>query len=692
MSFTPQQYPLSPSPANSAIQVGAPVLSAGDGATLLYNSSSTVTIYLSGNPNFNINSTDHFQLPPQSALLLDGTESVYAAVVTGAATLQAIPGSVQFASGIVTASTVIIFGTSGGLFIFNGVPALGNNPILSISDASSDPVGNEITPSLSLAGLPELIYSSAPMLGNLIAAISGSAGTDNFGNPYVAGAQFGAPGTEQISLIPNANTPLTLTSAVAGIFAGIAQLDTTDSDQVFGGIVGSAILGSGTTAKMSSLVSSPFGTQGSCILLTAQNDGGTDTAWVMICATSTPDDETLVITPLMWIAPYALVLYGGQSGTVVVTKTSGSGNIPIPADAQATGKGESWGSGGGAGTSSNFGAAGAGGGEYAQEPALAITPGGNVAYSVGAGGVGGIPGGRSSTNGNPSTLTGSAVTVTANGGQKGTGTNTPGDGGTGSTNTIHNNGGNGGTTETNATGGGGGGSSAGPGGAGGNGQEGKTKGGAGGVAPSGGGDGGAGGNNGDIGTNGFSPGGGGGGGGADAEGGDGFSGQVRLTYSTGNPTVLASFASAATTDPFGTSIPANGMVPPLVAIEPGTADTPESWHYVGTAGQPAFGSGWSNVGSPNEDLAFKLLAEENAVWIKGYVNNATAANTASIFTLPTGYRPNSQQFFTMTEDPNSTITLKALLVTTAGVVELAPGLAPAGAGNYLIDCILSLDI
>lgn len=596
---------------------------------------------------------------------------------------------------------IVLDGVRGAIFEYDS-----NNDLVAswASSAGTDPYGNAYPAGISISSASVLgpyvvlnssglfLYSGAPSPGNLIAAIAAYAGTDSYGNPFVQGAQFGAPGTDQISLIPNAGTPLLLASAISGAFAGIAQLDTTDTNQMLGGIVGSALLGSGTTTKMSALMSSPFGTQGSCLLLTAENDGGTDTGWAMICATSTPDDETLFITPIAWFYPYGMVLYSGSSGVTVVTKTSGSGNIAISADAQSTGKGETWGSGGGAGTSSNFGAAGAGGGEYAQEPALAITPGGNVAYSVGAPGAGGIPGGRSSTDGAASTLTGSAATVTANGGQKGTGTNTPGNGGTGSTNTVHNNGGNGGTTITNATGGGGGGSSAGPGGAGSNGQEGKTKGGAGGTAPSGGGNGGAGGNNGDIGTNGFSPGGGGGGGGTDAEGADGGNGQVRLTYSTGNPTVLASITSAATTDPFGTSIPAGAMLPPLVAVEPGTTETPESWHYVGAAGEPAFGSGWSNENASNEAVAFKLLAEENLVIIKGLAHNSTATNTAPMFTLPTAYRPGTQQQFTCIENPGASPTLKTVAIQANGQVVVSGGSAGIDTAGYTIQCLYSLDI
>ena len=92
----------------------------------------------------------------------------------------------------IIANIVIIEGDNAGLFVYNGTPSVSNPPILSITDSTTDPYGNTVTPSLSLSGLPELIYSGAPMLGNLIAAISGQSGTDEFGNTYIAGAQFGA--------------------------------------------------------------------------------------------------------------------------------------------------------------------------------------------------------------------------------------------------------------------------------------------------------------------------------------------------------------------------------------------------------------------------------------------------------------------------------------------------------------------
>ena len=54
--------------------------------------------------------------------------------------------------------------------------------------------------------------------------------------------------------------------------------------------------------------------EGMALLLSAENDGGTDTSWAMLGTISTPDDTTLVFNPVMWIAPYAIVIYSGQSG------------------------------------------------------------------------------------------------------------------------------------------------------------------------------------------------------------------------------------------------------------------------------------------------------------------------------------------------------------------------------------------
>jgi hypothetical protein len=414
--------------------------------------------------------------------------------------------------------------------------------------------------------------------GQLVGSWAGSAGTDPYGNAYPEGfygllgviqgpiITVGDPGNNQIVLNPLVSSAFNITTAIAGILQAAMQLETTDSNEVLPGNIGSIILGTGTSAKMATLITSPFGNTGAAIVLESENDGGTDTAVITFGTVTTPDSSTLIFTPIFTVSPYAFLLYGTSSSTTVVTKTSGSGNIPIPAGV-TTAIAECWGAASG-GSNAVTGNAG-GGGEYAAEPNLAVPGGGNVPYSVGAGGTGGASSGSSvshlGTAGGDSTLTGSSITVTAHGGTAPTSTQFGG-GGTGSTNTTHNDGGEGG--ESIGYGGGGGGGSAGPNNAGNAGtpDNGNT-GGAGGAAVTGGGAGGAGGNGGSSATAGHAgsaPGGAGGGGGFNTStslanaGGNGANGQVRLTYQTpgSNPVIMLSIAAAAGTDQFGTAYPA----------------------------------------------------------------------------------------------------------------------------------------
>ena len=112
-----------------------------------------------------------------------------------------------------------------------------------------------------------------------------------------------------------------------------------------------------------------------------------------------------------------------------------------------------------------------------------------------------------------------------------------------------------------------------------------------------------------------------------------------------------------------------------------------NWNYVGTAGQPAFNTGWSNVAA-NANLAF-MMERPGVVRIKGYVNNSIGANTASIFTLPAGYIPKSQQIFACVENGN--VYGNSVVVQTSGVVIMFNA-GGAGAGNYSVDCLVSLSI
>lgn len=64
------------------------------------------------------------------------------------------PGVQPGVSGqIVLAQYVIIFGTSGGMFIYAGSPALGNPPLYSFGNVTADPYGNPVNPGI-WAGAP----------------------------------------------------------------------------------------------------------------------------------------------------------------------------------------------------------------------------------------------------------------------------------------------------------------------------------------------------------------------------------------------------------------------------------------------------------------------------------------------------------------------------------------------------------
>lgn len=63
-----------------------------------------------------------------------------------------------------------------------------------------------------------------------------------------------------------------------------------------------------------------------------------------------------------------------------------------------------------------------------------------------------------------------------------------------------------------------------------------------------------------------------------------------------------------------------------------------SWHYVGTAGEPAFENGWINYDNDTRYLNARFRKDgDGYVHMQGLVE-AGAANTV-VFTLPAGYRP-----------------------------------------------------
>lgn len=58
---------------------------------------------------------------------------------------------------------VIVGGPGGGLFVYNGTPALGNPPVFYVTSASTDPFGNPVTP----------LAATSQVGGNIVQLING---------------------------------------------------------------------------------------------------------------------------------------------------------------------------------------------------------------------------------------------------------------------------------------------------------------------------------------------------------------------------------------------------------------------------------------------------------------------------------------------------------------------------------------
>lgn len=167
--------------------------------------------------------------------------------------------------------------------------------------------------------------------------------------------------------------------------------------------------------------------------------------------------------------------------------------------------------------------------------------------------------------------------------------------------------------------------------------------------------------------------------------GSGSDGEVRITYTT-NTTPVASLQATSTTDDSGNALGA-GFTGLASAFQPSSnPSVVEFWHSVGATGEPAFSSGWANLGGGQVALQFKLLPT-NAVHIIGVVS-AASSTTTTMFTLPAGYRPTSQ-----VEAPvaphTGTVTGLFLAVNTSGTVVMTG--SSNTSGNITINAIIPLD-
>lgn len=105
--------------------------------------------------------------------------------------------------------------------------------------------------------------------------------------------------------------------------------------------------------------------------------------------------------------------------------------------------------------------------------------------------------------------------------------------------------------------------------------------------------------------------------------------------------------------------------------------TPDGWHYVGEAGEAAWaqdggGDNWQNQFPTTANLAYRIR-EAGIVDVQGSI--ARGLGTGSdLFTLPSGYRPNSITYYTAYALTSSDDHLAvAVGVNSAGTVEIIDG-------------------
>lgn len=122
------------------------------------------------------------------------------------------------ATGTITGSTLIVSGSTGGIFIYSGPPALGNLIGSWAGTAGTDAQGNHYPQGLNISvgtisgstisgsvfnGTDFVLntngaffYSGTPALGNLIGSITSAPGSDTFGNVYSEGLTSYASGSQ----------------------------------------------------------------------------------------------------------------------------------------------------------------------------------------------------------------------------------------------------------------------------------------------------------------------------------------------------------------------------------------------------------------------------------------------------------------------------------------------------------------
>ena len=102
----------------------------------------------------------------------DGLVAPLNAPPAGAMVPGVQPGT---SSAVVLAQFVIVFGNNGGVFVYNGTPGPGNQPIASVTSASTDPYGNPVQPGFTVYDLPAYLQMHInSLLGPALEQVTGA--------------------------------------------------------------------------------------------------------------------------------------------------------------------------------------------------------------------------------------------------------------------------------------------------------------------------------------------------------------------------------------------------------------------------------------------------------------------------------------------------------------------------------------
>lgn len=102
------------------------------------------------------------------------------------------------------------------------------------------------------------------------------------------------------------------------------------------------------------------------------------------------------------------------------------------------------------------------------------------------------------------------------------------------------------------------------------------------------------------------------------------------------------------------------------------SDSGESWHNIGTTGEPAFQNGWDNhLAPPAERVRFRKVAS-NRVELQGLISGGASGSIA--FVLPAGYQPTETVRVPLTVDSGEAARLD--IHTNGNVVISAPATMP----------------